>query len=114
MFDVYHQLLPGWKVVGIDAEELIQLAGALHCVSMNVAAIETLPLFPVPQRQPPLPLPLTETSPLANNRFLSIRQTRTKPGRFYGIPFRRMSIPPRSVPIMRPFDRPTQPLPDNE
>ncbi len=34
---VYRRLLPKWKIVTIDCNELISMGGALHCVAMNLA-----------------------------------------------------------------------------
>lgn len=51
----YQRLLPKWKVVCVDASEIIQEAGALHCISLNIPRIDltrksiTLPLE-IPQR----------------------------------------------------------------
>jgi agmatine/peptidylarginine deiminase len=36
---LYTRLMPGRKVVGINAEDLSVLGGALHCVTMNMARI---------------------------------------------------------------------------
>ena len=33
---LYRGLLPGWRVIGIPADDIIRLGGALHCVTMNV------------------------------------------------------------------------------
>lgn len=33
---LYRRLLPGWRVIGIPADDIIRLGGALHCVTMNV------------------------------------------------------------------------------
>ena len=33
---LYRRLLPGWRVVGIPADDIIRFGGALHCVTMNV------------------------------------------------------------------------------
>ena len=41
-FDVYARLLPGWRIVGINCDSLIQLGGALHCVTMNVPSFVPL------------------------------------------------------------------------
>lgn len=35
---VFRQLLPGWRIVPVDASDIIQLGGALHCISMQVPA----------------------------------------------------------------------------
>jgi agmatine/peptidylarginine deiminase len=35
-FEVYHRLLPGWRVVGLDCSELIVRQGALHCAVVNL------------------------------------------------------------------------------
>lgn len=34
----YREVLPTWDVMGIDASGIIELDGALHCISMNVPA----------------------------------------------------------------------------
>jgi agmatine/peptidylarginine deiminase len=34
--DTYASLLPGWKVVGINCDELLPTEGLLHCLSQNV------------------------------------------------------------------------------
>jgi len=38
--EVYAGLLPDWKIVGVDARTLIAKMGALHCVSINVPAMD--------------------------------------------------------------------------
>jgi len=35
------EVLPNWEVVGIDASGIIQMDGALHCISMNIPADES-------------------------------------------------------------------------
>jgi agmatine/peptidylarginine deiminase len=45
----YANILPGWKVVGIDASRLIESAGALHCITMNLGPLDVLPDFPRPR-----------------------------------------------------------------
>lgn len=40
---VYRQALPGWKIVGIDSDDVIQAGGAIHCLSMNLGRIAQLP-----------------------------------------------------------------------
>jgi hypothetical protein len=40
---LYARLLPRWKVVGINADGLAPLGGALRCMSMNVPAFVPLP-----------------------------------------------------------------------
>lgn len=40
--DVYRELLPGWKVVGIDASKLITKRGSLHCLSLNLPVMPAL------------------------------------------------------------------------
>lgn len=37
-FAVYAELLPDWKIVGIDADSLTEKRGILHCITMNVPA----------------------------------------------------------------------------
>ncbi len=46
----YARLLPHWRVVGIDATRLIESAGALHCITMNLGPLGRLPNFPPPQK----------------------------------------------------------------
>ena len=36
VFDLYGRLLPNWKIVGINADQLAELGGSLHCVTMNI------------------------------------------------------------------------------
>ena len=40
---LFRRLLPGWTVVPIDASDLIQECGALHCVSLNIPALNGAP-----------------------------------------------------------------------
>ena len=42
----YKRLLPQWKIVPIDASNIISSCGALHCISMNLAGVGGLPEFP--------------------------------------------------------------------
>lgn len=49
----FAQLLPGWQIVPIDAEEVAKLGGALHCVTMNLGPLAKLPEFPVPRGRMP-------------------------------------------------------------
>lgn len=53
--DVYHRAAPNWKVVSVDASELIESGGALHCVTMNVpaAASATSPKIEQRTTRPP-------------------------------------------------------------
>lgn len=51
--EVYRQLLPQWNVVDVDCGELIELGGAIHCISLNLCKVTNLPsVFPayVPNR----------------------------------------------------------------
>ena len=41
--ETIRRLLPGWTVVPIDASDLIQECGALHCVSLNIPALNGAP-----------------------------------------------------------------------
>lgn len=43
----YRRLLPGWKVTPVDCTSLIELGGALHCVSMPLAQVR-VPLGNLP------------------------------------------------------------------
>ncbi len=45
----YSRLLPRWKIVAVDASEVIQSEGALHCMTMNLGPLGRLPEFPRPQ-----------------------------------------------------------------
>jgi agmatine/peptidylarginine deiminase len=36
---VFRDVLPDWKVVGIDCSKLITKRGALHCISRNVPSL---------------------------------------------------------------------------
>jgi agmatine/peptidylarginine deiminase len=49
--EIFSKELPTWKVVGIDATEIIEIDGALHCMTMNLGAIGQLPAFPEPRRR---------------------------------------------------------------
>jgi len=52
----YRRLLPDWKVVCVDASEIIQEAGALHCVSLNIPKInQTAKSLPLPLEVPRRP-----------------------------------------------------------
>ncbi len=44
----YMKLLPGWQVVSVDASHIIESAGALHCITMNLGPLGDLPEFPRP------------------------------------------------------------------
>ncbi len=91
--DTYRRLLPGWEVKGIDCTKLIQLGGAVHCVTLNLPAIKPpgrehqvnapAQAFPIPVRalsRPPewfdpdeapamfLPAPGSERNPFPNAR----------------------------------------------
>ena len=41
--ELYRRLLPEWDVVGVDANELIVVGGALHCISATVPAVGSAP-----------------------------------------------------------------------
>lgn len=57
VLETYRRLMPGWRVVGIDAEALAALGGALHCVTMNLGSVSPLPKQHEP-RIPKVALPL--------------------------------------------------------
>jgi len=40
----YKNLMPGWRVITIDAEALCAEGGALHCVTANLPLVDRLPL----------------------------------------------------------------------
>jgi len=50
-FEIFSKELPTWKVVGVDATDIIEMDGALHCMTMNLGAIGQLPAFPEPRRK---------------------------------------------------------------
>lgn len=54
----YQRLLPSWKIICIDASEIIQEAGALHCISLNIPRIDLA--------RKSIALPLEIPSPPAN------------------------------------------------
>jgi agmatine/peptidylarginine deiminase len=61
--ETYRRLLPGWEIQGIDCTKLIRLGGAVHCVTLNLPAIQksksqTRPARP--QIQLPTPAPVIE------------------------------------------------------
>lgn len=37
--NTFAALLPGWEIFGMDASQLIENEGALHCISMNLAQV---------------------------------------------------------------------------
>jgi agmatine/peptidylarginine deiminase len=39
----YQRLLPGWQVVPIDAETLLEAEGALHCATLNLSVLPSEP-----------------------------------------------------------------------
>jgi len=43
VLDLYRRLLPGWKVVGIGADSLLNCQGLLHCISVNVPDFIAVP-----------------------------------------------------------------------
>lgn len=45
----YCRLLPGWRVVPVNANRLIECGGALHCVTMNLGPLHKVPVFPAPR-----------------------------------------------------------------
>ncbi len=51
--ETYRRLLPGWDVHGIDCTKLIQLGGAVHCVTLNLPDLNPANARKiVPTRQP--------------------------------------------------------------
>jgi agmatine/peptidylarginine deiminase len=36
---VFHEVLPDWKIIGIDCSKIITKRGALHCISRNVPSL---------------------------------------------------------------------------
>lgn len=57
---VFRQLLPGWQVVDIDCNELIELGGAVHCITLNLAGVSDFP-FAIPANLPRLQLDFDES-----------------------------------------------------
>lgn len=52
---LYRKLLPGHRIVSIDCDQLIELGGALHCISRNLPGIGRFPPEAAPQ--PPVESP---------------------------------------------------------
>lgn len=50
--DVFQAALPGWQIEGVDASDIIESNGALHCMTMNLGPIGPLPVFPEPRLEP--------------------------------------------------------------
>lgn len=48
----YHRFLPDWKCITIDATKVIEMGGALHCMTLNLAALPAPPLPPSSSRAP--------------------------------------------------------------
>ncbi len=61
--DLYRRLLPGWKVVGINVDEMVPHHGLLHCVCMNVPRYVSLQTLVARVRRPARP----ETAASAEN-----------------------------------------------
>ncbi len=53
----FARLLPGWRIVGIDARTICELGGALHCISMNLGPAQPPATSRVQQGQLPRPVP---------------------------------------------------------
>jgi agmatine/peptidylarginine deiminase len=49
---LYRQLLPGWKIVGIDADALVPNWGSLHCITLNLPSADKI-LRAVDRPRPP-------------------------------------------------------------
>ncbi|MCA9114076.1 MAG: agmatine deiminase family protein [Planctomycetaceae bacterium] len=62
---MYRQLLPGWRIARIDCSTLIELGGAVHCVTMNLPRLPDLQQKPLPRERPVghLRIARTETHP---------------------------------------------------
>lgn len=54
---IFRRLLPDWQVVEVDATAIIEMGGALHCISMNVAKMPSKRRFARTQRTPRIQLP---------------------------------------------------------
>jgi len=71
--DTFARLLPGWRIVGIDSGELIESAGALHCITMNLGPLGRLPDLPKPTRGGRLnlaaPIPAFDVAPARVSSF---------------------------------------------
>lgn len=48
----YRRFLPDWKCITIDATKVIEMGGALHCMTLNLAALPAPPLAPAASRAP--------------------------------------------------------------
>ncbi len=48
--NTYRRLLPGWRVAAIDANRVIELGGAMHCLTMNLGPIKDIPRLPAPRK----------------------------------------------------------------
>jgi agmatine/peptidylarginine deiminase len=56
--DTFARLLPGWRIVSVDATDLLDMYGGLHCLSMNLGPIGRLPAAPPPMNlEPPIRIP---------------------------------------------------------
>jgi agmatine/peptidylarginine deiminase len=38
-FNLYRQLLPGWTIVPIDSDPLLELWGGIHCITVNLSGV---------------------------------------------------------------------------
>jgi agmatine/peptidylarginine deiminase len=63
--DVFRQLLPGWRIVPVDCNQLIALGGGIHCITMNLSRIGRLPRAVEPHELPGAggPFPGDEAAP---------------------------------------------------
>ncbi len=59
----YARLLPGWKIVGLDARTICELGGALHCISMNLGPAPPPAQDRIERVRRPKPLPPVPARP---------------------------------------------------
>ncbi len=48
--ETFSRVLPGWRIIGMNATRLAELGGAMHCITMNLGPLTELPQFARPQR----------------------------------------------------------------
>ncbi|MCB9874153.1 MAG: agmatine deiminase family protein [Planctomycetaceae bacterium] len=48
VLNVYRELLPTRRIIGIDAERISESGGSLHCITMNLGPIDHFPDLPIP------------------------------------------------------------------
>lgn len=56
--DLYRRCLPGWRIETVDATKVIEMGGALHCMTLNLAEVRPVPAL----RAAAWPLPVKRSS----------------------------------------------------